>query len=373
MATKTPRIPEVDFGRGLAVFLMMLVHTLWMYGDTFTQQESTLGHIIHFVGKGTAAFLLFMGMSFILSKNQSTKAAIFRGLFILSFAYMMNFLKFIVPLEIFGTMPEAFVNAYGWQSPLTAAQLGYIFLTGDILQMAGIALFLVAIIRHYIKNKWGYLAIGLLIAAVSRQTSGYQPGIEGLNYIARLFFSDHYQVYFPVFPWMSFILFGMFLGKLVSEHKEEPHFMFNKLPLIASVALLMGGGLCAWNFQYHFGNFFHLGPGGTLYLLGVNLWLMFLVHKVVKSNKNNIVTRFFYFCSARVTSMYIIQWTLICWGMGIIGFQTLSAGQTLAMMPVVVLCTVLTQILKDKIELAITQRKNSTVSQSSQLASHGSN
>jgi len=168
-------------------------------------------------------------------------------------------------------------------------------------------------------------------------------------------------------------LFGMFLGKLVSEHKEEPHFMFNKLPLIASVALLMGGGLCAWNFQYHFGNFFHLGPGGTLYLLGVNLWLMFLVHKVVKSNKNNIVTRFFYFCSARVTSMYIIQWTLICWGMGIIGFQTLSAGQTLAMMPVVVLCTVLTQILKDKIELAITQRKNSTVSQSSQLASHGSN
>ena len=348
MTTQNSRLLEVDFGRGMAVFLMMLVHTLWMYGDKFTQEESIVGHVMHFVGKGTAAFLILMGISFIISKNQCLKAAMLRGLLILTFAYMMNFLKFIIPLEVFGTMPEAFVNAYGWQSPLNFGQLRYIFLTGDILQMAGIALFILAVIRHYVKNKWGYLIIGLLIAGASRETSGYQPGIEGLDYIARLFFSNHYQVYFPVFPWMSFILFGMFLGKLVTEQPAKRDYMFSKLPLIASISLIIGGGLCAWNFKYHFGNFFHLGPGGTMYLLGVNLWILFLIHKIVKSGMNNFITRFFYFCSERVTSMYIIQWTVVCWGMGIIGFQTLPPWQTICVMPFVVLITLIIQTAKDR-------------------------
>jgi len=47
---------------------------------------------------------------------------------------------FLVPIAVFGTMPEAFIAAYGWSSPLGAAELGSLVLTGDILQMAGVSL-----------------------------------------------------------------------------------------------------------------------------------------------------------------------------------------------------------------------------------------
>ena len=349
MTNKPLRILEIDFGRGLAVFLMMIVHTLWMYGNTATQSESWLGIAIHIIGKGTAAFLIAMGISLIISKPQALVISLKRAAILLLLAYWMNFLKFIVPLEVFSTMPEEFVNAYGLHSPLTFSQLRYIFLTGDILQMAAIALVLIAVIQRYVNNKYGILAIALLITLSSRFVSGYQPGIDGLDYIAKLFFSNHYQVYFPVFPWISFILFGMFLGEVIQQHKEDKTYMFARLPLIAAICLVIGSSLCAWDFEYHFGNFFHLGPGGVLYLLGISSALLWIVHKIVQSGYTSLFTRFLYFCSERVTSMYIIQWTVICWGMGIVGYQQLNSWQVIAMIPMVITISLLTQKAKDQI------------------------
>ena len=340
------RLTEVDFGRGLAVFLMMLVHTLWMYADIPTQSETWLGAVIHFMGKGTAAFLLFMGISFILSGNQSVKSAVLRGLLILGFAYFMNTLKFIVPIEVFGTMPESFVNAYGWSSPLTMGQLTYIVLTGDILQMAGISFILVGLIRHFLKSKYAYLALACLITVVSKVVSGYQPDIDGLNYVARLFFSDHYQVYFPVFPWMSFILFGMFFGRLI---EEQPNDYMKTMFRFGLLSLLVGGCLMFVDFEYHFGNFFHLGPGGAFYLLGITLILFRIIYAITISGRLKGVTRFFKYLSARVTSIYIIQWTLICWGMGIFGFQQHGVIGVLLLMPLVVFATLATQFMKDRL------------------------
>lgn len=358
MTDKPSRILEIDFGRGLAVFLMMIVHTLWMYGDSATQSESWLGIAIHIIGKGTAAFLVAMGISVIISKPQTFFVSVKRSVILLLLAYWMNFLKFIVPIEIFGTMPENFIAAYGLSSPLTFPQLRYIFLTGDILQMAAIALFIISMLRLLINNKYIYLALALIITFSSKYVSGYQPGVAGFDYIAKLFFSNHYQVYFPLFPWMSFIIFGMFLGKIIEEHKEDHSYMFNRLPIIALITLIVGGSLCAWNFDYHFANFFHLGPGGVLYLLGINSALLWLVHKVVQTGYNSLFTRFLYFCSERVTSLYIIQWTVICWGMGILGYQQLNSWQVIAMIPVVIAISLITQLIKDQLSLRYWKQTN---------------
>lgn len=342
----TSRLTEVDFSRGLAVFLMMFVHTLWMYADQTTQEHTWLGAVVHFMGKGTAAFLVMMGISFIITKQQSLRSALLRGLLILIFAYFMNFLKFIVPIEVFGTMPESFISAYGWHSPLSSGQLSYILMTGDILQMAGIAFILLGLIRHFFADKYSYLVIGLLVASVSQFVRGFEPGVAGLDYLSRLFFSDHYQVYFPVFPWISFILFGMFFGRLIQE--KGASYMKGVLRFgIAS--LIVGGALMYLDFDYHFGNFFHLGLGGVLYLLGITLILFRVIYAITLSGRMSALTRFFSYLSARVTSVYIIQWTLICWGMGFIGFQTQGVLGTVLLMPLVVCFTLLTQMVKDEI------------------------
>ena len=114
------RLKTIDLARGASVFIMILVHTLWMYSSTTLQSESLFGAVIHILGKGTASFLVAMGLSMALSRRQTPMLLIKRGIQLLLLAYLMNVAKFWLPIEVFNTMPEAFINAYGWQSPLSA-------------------------------------------------------------------------------------------------------------------------------------------------------------------------------------------------------------------------------------------------------------
>ncbi len=345
----------IDIGRGLAVLIMILVHTMWMYGSTQTQSASVLGHVIHFLGKGTPAFLLAMGCSFVLSTRRGLKSDLLRGILILGFGYGMNFLKFIVPISIFGTMPESFIAAYGWKSPLDFEQLRYLLLTGDILQMAGVSLLLLAFVRCYVQSKRVVLALALLVLGISREVSGLRPGIDGLDYVADLFVASSYHVYFPVFPWMSFILLGLALGMEIRERDYDYRAVFSRIMPVGIACAIVGGGLCLWAPAYHWGDFFHLGPGGVIYLLGVNLVLLHLIHRLVERHQGEHATRAAWwfrllsYASARVTSLYVIQWVLIAWGMGIIGFQTLSPAQSAALMPFTVAATFAVQALYERV------------------------
>ncbi|UII19643.1 heparan-alpha-glucosaminide N-acetyltransferase domain-containing protein [Fulvivirga ligni] len=262
------RISAIDFGRGMSVLVMILVHTLWVYGSIETQRDSTLGHVIHFLGKGTAMFLVSMGVSFVLSSRQSVAGSMKRGLIILGVGYLMNVLKFIVPLELFHTMPEGFLQDYGWVRPLSSGQLIWLATIGDILQLAGVALFFMGWANRYVKNKFILLVIALLIALPSRLLSGFSTDIPVLHYLCELFFSDAWHVYFPVFPWMSFMFAGMFFGRYYKEMQNDQDLLFKKMLLYGLIFLAVGGALCYYNFTYHFGDFFHLGPGVRFISLG---------------------------------------------------------------------------------------------------------
>ena len=351
MTNQSPRLRAIDLGRGLAVFLMIMVHTLWMYADVATQTDSVLGQGIHFVGKGSAAFLMCMGVSLVLSRNQSLKSALLRSVLLLAVGYGMNLLKFVVPISVFGTMPDNFIAAYGWEAPLTFGQLRWLTLTGDILQLAGFSLVFVALAKRFIANRFIILGIAAAIALVSREVSGFRIDVPGLYYLSEIFFGGTYHVYFPIFPWLAFIFIGLFLGMSFQQTGRSPEAVFSDALKLGVPALVVGGGLCLWFPDYHFGNFFHLGPGGVIYLAGINLILLWFINQLVRNRPHNHLTRFFEHLSQRVTSLYVLQWTLICWGMGVVGYQTLNPWQTLAMMPVMIsltLCchTVLTRGLK---------------------------
>lgn len=341
--TKIQRVKEIDFGRGIAVFLMVFVHTLWMYADPATQYQSLFGQVIHTLGKGTSAFLVLMGMSLVIASCSLTEN-LKRALLLLGLGYFMNFLKFVVPISIFGTMPESFIEAYGWSSPLQTWQYFYLLSTGDILQLAGISLLMIVFVQKYFDHEFVYLLLGLLIMLSSQWFRGLTLDTAALQYLSRLLFSDHYQVYFPVFPWMSFILFGMFMGKLFVRMQNRQEQFYHYVVISALTLMMLGFILAYANYEYHIANFFHHGPGGTLYLMGITLLLYWGIYRLLKLVKNGPVIKGLQYLSKNVTSLYIIQWTLICWGMGMVGFQTLNAWETLAMMPIMLCLTLLAQV-----------------------------
>ncbi|GAA4270786.1 heparan-alpha-glucosaminide N-acetyltransferase domain-containing protein [Aquimarina gracilis] len=336
------RILAIDLARGVSVLMVIIVHTLWIYGDIPTQSETWLGTAIHFIGKGTPMFLIAMGVSFTLSRNRSIVLSIKRAFYILAVGYLMNFLKFVLPVLI-GTVPDNFIEAYGWTAPATLENMVYMFSTGDILQLAGVSLLFMGIINHFSKNKYVPLLIALFIAVLTKEVHGFQIEIAGVSYLLDLLWGAGWNVYFAVFPWFSFILIGMFFGMWYKEGNKSNNYLFSRMLISGIILMIVGGGLCYYNFEYHFGDYFHLGPGGTLYLAGFNLVLMWLAYQLVTRVKENSIFKFFYYCSKRVTTIYVIQWVLICWGMGILGYQQFGITGVLLLIPFYILLTLAVQ------------------------------
>ena len=366
MESNSKRVLAIDLARGISILMVIIVHTLWMYGDTHTQSNTWVGSIIHFIGKGTPMFLMTMGFSYLLSRNQSLKLSIKRSGMLLLAAYGMNFLKFVLPTLV-GITPDQFIEAYGWTPPATGANLIYMLLTGDILQLAGVSLLFMGLINHFSKNKYVPLIIAIAIMIVTPYVRGFRFGIVGLDYVLDLLWGAAYNVYFAVFPWFSFILIGMFFGRWFVATGKNTNFVFNRMPIIGVVFLGIGASLCYYDFEFHFGDYFHLGTGGSIYLAGFNLLLIWIAYLLVTYVKNNAFFQFCYFTSKRVTTIYVIQWVIICWGMGILGYQQFDQYVVLALIPVTMIVTLALQLLLDRLltkKATTISKSNNTVLQS---------
>lgn len=359
------RIQSIDLIRGLSTAFLVVIHTLWMYGDVHTQSQTWLGHIIHFLGKGTGMFLVTMGFSFTLSRNQSFLLSIKRGFYLLYFGYVLNLLKFILP-ALFGMLPDDFIKAYGWTPPATPDQLQYMLLTGDILQMAGLSLFILGAVNHFSKNKYVPLVLALLIAFSANFVRGTHLGITGVDYVLDLFWSATYNVYFAVFPWASLILIGVFFGRVYRDTNHSQKQTFRQMLYYGTASFVIGAGLCWYDFKYHFGEFFHLGFGGTLYLAGFSLLAICIGQVAVTRISPNRVYDFLYYLSKRVTSIYMIQWTLVCWGMSIVGYQKLNAWQLLLALPVMMALTFGVQVLRDQLSASNQPKKEKLIEEKKQ-------
>ncbi|MBP1221692.1 heparan-alpha-glucosaminide N-acetyltransferase domain-containing protein [Flavobacterium sp. 1355] len=347
------RVLAIDIARGMSVILMMMIHTMLIYGTIPTQTNTILGEITLWLGRGTTMFLVSMGISFVLSRRQTFTAVCKRALYILAIGYGMNFLKFLVPEFVFGGLPQAFVSAYGLQSGTLETGIFFLLL-GDILQLAGVTLFIMGLINHFSKSKYVPLAAALLIIAVSKELSGFRIGITGLDYICDLLFSNQFNVYFPVFPWSAFILVGMFLGRWYKELNENQEIFFKKMLLVGVGFIVFGSLLNFSNPEYHFGDYYHLGPGGSILLLGANLVLYWLINIVVQLFKeDNSIFNLLIFCSKHVTSLYVIQWVLINWGMYVIGFWNQTQLAVLALFPAVIALSISVQIVYNEIKILL--------------------
>lgn len=336
------RVFIIDLARGLAVFFMICVHTLWMLGSHQLQTETGFGHWVHLMGQGASAFLITMGFSFMVTPDRRLSRAFERGVFILLVAYLMNALKFLVPIYVFGTMPEAFIAAYGWQSPISPGQAAYLLGTGDILQMAGVSLFLIGLARRFVPNKYGILALMLASVGVSALLRGTRVGHPAPDYVLDVLWGTQWNVYFPVFPWIAHILAGMFLGSVYLEHDRDERVLMRAVGGLGLVLLVAGWTVSRNDWAYHFNDFFHTGPGGTLYLIGRALCVFYVAARLLALRPLPAWFRAgVNYLSAHVTTLYVVQWTLICWAMGIVGYQTLGLAQTVALMPVMIVATLI--------------------------------
>ncbi|MGB8193501.1 MAG: heparan-alpha-glucosaminide N-acetyltransferase domain-containing protein [Chitinophagaceae bacterium] len=338
------RIKEIDIARGFTVFIMAAVHAVLIY-STPEVHASWLGDILFFLAEGPGAplFMMVMGISFVLSRKTSVSERLRRAALLLLLAYVLNFLKFLVPLAA-GGIPQQLLADFG--IPPGSAATWHFLLLGDILQLAAIALTVLTLL-HCLRNyHYWAMAIAFIILIVTPFLWQVNSANPVLNYIFDLLWGFNSRVYFPAFPWLVYPLTGMAAGYYL---QTSPGF-FAKARNIG--LLLIGTGLIISSFDpaWHWGDFYRTAQGGTLYYIGFVLLWLYLCHLAVKLLPDNSFFTLLTRLSRHITRIYLIQWVLVFWLIGLIGYRQLNIIASLVCIVLITSLVILIGLLPEKLK-----------------------
>ena len=131
------------------------------------------------------------------------------------------------------------------------------------------------------------------------------------------------------------------MGMYFQDKQKGEAGLYESMLLVGLPCLTVGGGLCYYDWETQFNDFFHPGHGGAMLALGASLCGFYLFGKTISAtlSGNEKFRRAILYLSSRVTTIYIVQWTLVCWGMGIIGYQSLGTSQLVLLIPIMISLT----------------------------------
>jgi uncharacterized membrane protein len=319
------RLLSIDLARGLAVFFMIAVHTLEVFASPEVQQ-SLFGEVIEFLGGPAAApvFMTLMGFSFIYSRPSTLQTRVRRGLGIFLSGYVLNFLRGVLPfmlskyfeMDIAETFPSDKLNGYT------------LFTLVDILQFAGIALVIMALIQEFKINKFVVLGAAVLVSLLSPVLWGWKANLPVLDQIFELLWGDQpiqfsfieNKIAFPVFPWLSFPLLGMFLGETMMNSTDQKR-TFTYFGIAGFLASLIGVAISYADVDYHFNDYYHSRQGAMVFMGGFVIFWLYLNQLMVEKVPMNKLFKLLFTWSKGVTVIYFAQWILICWSIAFFGIN----------------------------------------------------
>ena len=327
------RLLSIDLARGLAVFFMIAVHTLEVYANQEVK-NSVFGQIISFLGGPPAApvFMTLMGFSFIYSTKSELKPKLFRGVKIFLMGYVLNILRGVIPFSLASYLNMDIAKTF----PLDKLNEFTILTIVDILQFAGIALMIMAVIQAFKINKYLVLVSAFLISMISPFLWGTKLEIPIVDQVLELFWGDQpiefsfiaNKIAFPVFPWLTFPLLGMFLGETV-KNSNDANSTFKHYGIVGILVLFIGVAISYKNFQYQFNDYYHSRQGAMLFMCGFVLFWLYVNKLVLDNVPMNSVFNLLFSWSKGVTNIYFVQWIIIIWSIAFFGINSSSFATTI--------------------------------------------
>lgn len=269
------RLYGIDALRGMAVCAMLTQHMgVWLVNARINPRSMFPDHPIYTVLQGlsgafVAVWLILpgFGLAYSLSNKEGANIKeVVRGLSIMGFGYAMNFLT-----------PSWFT----WGSWFALHQIGFMMVmaplvknlnTKTLFALIGVVLAVTFVMQTWLQTPF---AIGN-----RRMSDTTMPG----GVLRLIFFEGH----FPVFPWASYFLTGIIVGRWLREERRD------KVLKLAITLIVMSAVLSSMYWlkmpfakDPHFVRFFRLIPRiypsllpMTLFELSFGLFLILLVTSV---------------------------------------------------------------------------------------------
>jgi len=269
-------------------------------------------------------FVFLMGIFIALAGSKKLSLSIKRGVILFLAGYALNFFRSSLPMWLsleFGLVSQ---EDLGDGNPI------YELLVVDILQFAGIAFIICSLMRHYLPNPKHWLLIALGIAFASPYIWDTHTGNVFADEIFKLLAGNITEgAFFPQLPWLAYAISGMAFGHWMRQADDLNSFL-KKSAWFSLAATLIGIGIILTDIDYHSGGSMRAGPGGVIAISGFTALSIFLFHGIVEKVPHNPIFSFWYTWSKHITTIYVVHWLLIGWGLMYFGFRTLSGTGFLA-------------------------------------------
>ena len=202
----TIRTQTPDLLKGIAVLLMIQVHIIELFA-TNQISESIIGKLLLFLGGPLVApvFAFFLGY-FLMKSNKSAKQLVVRGLQLFGLGMCLNIL---LNLNLIISVNRGVLKVDIWP---------YIFGV-DILQLAGLAVVLMAVLKKVLQNYLMSIALILLSAFLGHYLLQFTSDSSFIKYISSFFYGSTTWSYFPLFPWLAYPLSGLAFYQLKEKIK----------------------------------------------------------------------------------------------------------------------------------------------------------
>ncbi|OEU68775.1 MAG: hypothetical protein BA863_06540 [Desulfovibrio sp. S3730MH75] len=343
------RIYTIDLARGITIFFMFVVHVKLTL-STPEVCDSIFADILNFGDIfGAPLFMAAMGISFYLSRHTDLLSGIKRGFYILFLAYFLIFLRGVVPVFLIRT----FHPQRAAELPKAVMSYKIELLNMDILHFAGLALIVMAVIRHFNLNRYFLLLTAATIAMAGPYLWGLETGLPVVDYFLDFLWGERPLddklylglIAFPFFPWMAYVLVGMSIG-ITLKHTDNPDRLFAKMGL---TGLAVMGLSLIWlipNFDYQINDIYHARFGYVLFVVGLLLVILYGCSWVEPRIRGSRISGILIYWSKNVNRIYMIQWVIVMWlGFFVFGYHKSGYIITILMMVAV---TVSTHILNER-------------------------
>ncbi|MBO9683172.1 MAG: DUF1624 domain-containing protein [Flavisolibacter sp.] len=324
-----PRLLSIDLAKGFTVLFIPAIHVIMLYSNNDVH-DSIFSLPFRFIAEWPGAQLLMflMGMGFSFSKRPASHR-IKRATMILITGYLLNLLKFLW-LYWLGWLPVNLVTDLKFShSGSTALNL---FLIGDILQFAAIALFIMMVIKRFRYHAAIAISIAYLIVVASPLAWDWHHSNIVIDHWLHLVGGRTPDAFFPLVPWLMYPLIGLAIG----SYFQSP--LSSVKPIACSGAFLLIAGYGMQLLPLHFPNtlFWRTYPDKTIMHLGfvmfwVSLWFWMEPH--AKKYSKNYFVRMLSFCSRHITAIYLLQWMVIFWMLPLFGYHNLGIVETMTTIP----------------------------------------
>jgi uncharacterized membrane protein len=348
--TPISRNGTADLLKGFAVLFMIQVHIMEQFA-TPEIQATVIGKVSLFLGGPACAPVFLAVMGYFLASGRRTFAYILkRGMLLFAGGIALNIAR----------SANLLIHIARGRSEMDP--MPFIF-GADILTMAGLALILVAVLRPLARtNPWIWLAIAVAAATIAPLLQVITGTGKTIPYLLAFLWGLSDWSYFPVLPWISYVITGYAFYLLISQYpalaiKEAGSLWPFLLPagILLAVTIPWASGitsdLAGAGGYYHHGFLFF---GWTVVFMAVYL-------VIIRASENFYGNLPFMkavkWTGKKVTTIYVIQW-LIIGNIAFAVYQTQTLPAVITWIPVTTVATLATAWLWSGMQKGLSRRRD---------------